>query len=93
MITELQKFPEPTEGQSVTRLLAEVRAKFHVGKHAARSAFQFAQWQTGNTKWSTKGGRQRVLGNNYPTLVAVMRTPSRRNANVLKTNDKELSQQ
>jgi len=59
VVAELLKHPDPPEGRSVTSLLAEVRAKFHVGKHAARSAFQFAQGKTGNRNWTTKGGRPR----------------------------------
>jgi hypothetical protein len=59
VVEELLKYRDPPEGRSVTSLLAEVRAKFHLGKHAARSAFQFAQGKTGNRNWTTKGGRPR----------------------------------
>jgi hypothetical protein len=59
IVGELLKYRDPPEGRSVTSLLAEVRAKFHLGKHAARSAFQFGQGKTGNRNWTTKGGRPR----------------------------------
>jgi hypothetical protein len=59
IVEALLKYRDPPEGRSVTSLLAEVREKFHIGKHAARSAFQFAQGKTGNRNWSTKGGRPR----------------------------------
>jgi hypothetical protein len=47
----------PPLGHSVTCLLAEVRKRFHVGKHAARAAYDFAMGETGIRTWSTKGGR------------------------------------
>jgi hypothetical protein len=59
LVDELLKHRDPPAGRSVTSLLAEARKRFYVGKHAARMAFQFAQGKTGNSNWTTKGGRPR----------------------------------
>jgi hypothetical protein len=55
---ELQKWSKGAASWTVTGLVAEARGRFHLGKHAARDAYQFATGKTGITL-PTEGGRPR----------------------------------